>query len=175
MNRNPGMKHRNIILVLLTASVLISCRVNYSFTGASISPNTKTIAIPYFQNNASFVEPTLSRTLTDGLRDYFTTQTNLEQVKSGGDLDLQGTITEYSIVPQAIQGNETAALNRLRITVSVKFTNRNEPKQNFENTFSRFADYSSSEPLTPALQSALIKDITDQLVQDIFNKSVVNW
>ena len=170
------MKHyRKIALVVLATSLLFSCRVNYSLTGASISPSTKTIAIPYFQNNASFVEPTLSRTMTDALRDYFTTQTNLEQVKSNGDLELQGTITEYSIVPQAIQGNETAALNRLRITVSVKFTNRNDSRQNFEQNFSRFADYSSSVPLTPAIQNTLIQDITDQLVQDIFNKSVVNW
>ena len=160
-----------LVMVLL---VLPSCRVSYSFTGASISPNVKTVAIAYFANNAGLVVPTLSRTLTDGLRDYFTSQTNLIQVDRGGDLTLDGTITGYVVIPVAIQGNETAAMNRLTITVNVKFVNKTDSKQNWESAFSRYQDYSSSFNLQ-SVQESLIKDITGELVQDIFNKAVVNW
>ena len=154
--------------------LLPSCRMSYSFTGASISPSVKTVTIPYFANNAGLVVPTLSRTVTDGLRDYFTSQTNLVQVDRGGDLVLDGTITQYSVMPVAIQGNETAAMNRLTVTVNVKFTNKTDSKQNWESTFSRYQDYGSSNNLV-SVQDGLIKDITEQLVQDIFNKAVVNW
>ncbi len=118
--------------------------------------------------------PTLSRTLTEALWDYFTGQTNLVLVDRGGDLSLDGTITQYVVQPVAIQGNETAAMNRLTISVNVKFINKTDPKQNWETTFSRYQDYASSYNLS-AVQDLLIKDITDQLVQDIFNKAVVNW
>ena len=151
-----------------------SCRVSYSFTGASISPNVKTVSIANFPNNASLVVPTLSRTITDALRDYFTSQTNLNLVNRSGDLSLDGSITQYVVVPVAIQGNETAALNRLTIGVNVKFTNKTDPKQNWEYTFSKYRDYSSSFNLS-SVQEGLIKEITDDLVQDIFNKAVVNW
>jgi hypothetical protein len=154
--------------------LLGSCRVNYSFTGASISPNVKTVTIQYFPNNASLVVPTLSRSLTDALRDYFTSQTNLVLVDKGGDLNIEGAITGYVVQPIAIQGNETAAMNRLTITVSVKFKNKTNEKQNFETTFSRYAEYQSSLNLS-SVQDGLIKEINDKLVQDVFNKAVVNW
>ncbi|MFZ4521702.1 MAG: LptE family protein [Bacteroidales bacterium] len=159
-----------VFLMVLFAS----CRVSYSFTGASISPNVKTVSIAYFPNNAGLVVPTLSRTFTDALRDYFTSQTNLNLVDRNGDLNLEGAITQYAVQPVAIQGNETAALNRLTIVVSVKFTNKTDSKQVWENTFSRYQDYPSTSNLV-SVQEKLIGEITDQLVQDIFNKAVVNW
>ncbi|MEI7499314.1 MAG: LptE family protein [Bacteroidota bacterium] len=163
-----------LLLLLSISFFLPSCRVSYSFTGASISPNVKTVSIPNIQNNASLVIPTLSRSVTEALWDYFTSQTNLVLVDRGGDLNLDGTIMQYAVQPVAIQGNETAALNRLTIVVNVKFTNKTDSKQNWETTFSRYQDYSSSYNLS-AVQDGLIKEITDQLVQDIFNKAVVNW
>ena len=152
-----------------------SCRMSYSFTGASISPDVKTVSIQYFPNNASLVVPTLSRVFTDALKDYFTSQTNLILVDRNGDLNLEGAITGYSVQPVAIQGNETAAMNRLTIIVTIKFTNKKNEKQNFENkTFSRYQDYPSSQNLA-AVQDQLIKLIDDQLISDIFNQAVVNW
>ena len=165
---------RIFLFLALIIPAIQSCRVSYSFTGASISPNVKTVSIPNFPNNAGLVVPTLSRTVTDALRDYFTSQTNLNLVDRNGDLNLEGTITQYAVQPVAIQGNETAAMNRLTIVVSVKFTNKTDAKQKWEYTFSRYQDYSSSFNLS-SVQDALIRDITDQLVQDIFNKAVVNW
>lgn len=153
---------------------LQGCRMSYSFTGASISPNVKTVYIPTMVNNAPLVVPTLARSLTDALRDYFTSQTNLTIVDRNGDLSVVSTITGYVVQPVAIQGNETAAMNRLTITVSVKFVNKTDEKQNWETSFSRYLDYSSNLQLT-SVQDGLIQGISDYLVQDIFNKAVVNW
>lgn len=160
-----------LVFILLFTN---GCRMSYSFTGASISPNVKTVSIPTIQNNAPLVVPTLSRTITDALRDYFTSQTSLQMVDRNGDLHLEATITGYAVQPVAIQGNETAAMNRLTITVNAKFTNRTDEKQNWESSFSRYLDYSSQLQLN-TVQDGLIKGITDQLVVDIFNKAVVNW
>ena len=172
-HRLPGLQMIVTLMVLLLLSAN-SCRVSYSFTGASISPNVKTVSISYFQNNAGLVVPTLSRTFTDAIRDYFTSQTNLNLVDRNGDLNLDGTITQYAVIPVAIQGNETAAMNRLTIGVTVKFSNKTDTKQNWETNFSKYRDYSSAYNLS-TVQDGLIKEITDDLVQDIFNKAVVNW
>jgi hypothetical protein len=56
----------------------------------------------------------------------------------------------------------------------VKFTNLKDEKQNFESSFSRYADFSSSQNLT-SVEDELIRQINDQLVDDIFNKAVINW
>ena len=161
------------LTVLMVLMPQASCKVSYSFTGASISPDIKTVAIPFMTNSASLVVPTLSRTLTDALRDYFTSQTSLQTVDRNGDLEVTGNITGYTVTPVAIQGNETAAMNRLTITVNIKFVNKKNTKQNFESSFSRYQDYPVADLNT--VQDRLIATITDQLVQDIFNKTVVNW
>ncbi len=164
-----------LLLIAIIVLPMNSCKVSYSFTGASVSPDVKTISIPYFPNTAPLVVPTLSKNFTDALRDYFTSQTNLLLVDRNGDLAIDGTITGYEVQPTAIQGNETAAMNRMTITVSVKFTNKKNPKQDFEPlSFSRYLDYPSSQSLS-SVQDGLIKDITDQLVQDIFNRTIANW
>jgi len=150
------------------------CSVKYSFTGASISPDTKTIHIKYFPNQASLIEPTLSQRLTDALRDRFTSQTSLTLVNTGGDLILEGSVTDYSTQPVAIQGNDQAAMNRLSITLQVVFTNTKNAALSFESSFTRYADYSSGMNLSE-VQETLIGEINEMLVDDIFNKSVVNW
>lgn len=146
----------------------------YSFTGASIPPGAKTITVSYFVNNAQYVEPVLSQVLTNTLRDRFQAQTDLDLINEGGDLQLEGTITEYSTRPIAIQGDETAAQNRLTIAVKVKYTNSLDPDKDFDILFTRFEDYSSSQELS-AVKDQLIAVISEALVDDIFNKAVVNW
>jgi hypothetical protein len=165
----------NLSWIGLISLVLLSgCKMSYSFTGASIPPEVKTINIKYFPNNASLVVPTLSQQITDALRDKFTSETSLDLVNSGGDLIMEGSITDYRTTPVAIQGDDQAALNRLTITIEVKYTNKFDDKMSFESKFSRYSDYSSSQPLT-SVQDALIEEIKSMLVDDVFNKAVINW
>jgi hypothetical protein len=160
-------------LFIITILLLNGCGL-YSFTGASISPDIKSISIQQFPNLAPLVQPTLSQVFTLALRDKFSSQTNLSLVQSNGDLNIEGEITGYSNQPIAIQGNQQAALNRLTITVKVRFSNKKNEKQDFETTFSRYRDYSSQSNLS-AVEGSLIEEINKDLVEDIFNKAVVNW
>jgi hypothetical protein len=152
---------------------------NYSFTGASISPDVKTISVARFIYQASLVNPMESQNFTDALRDKFSSQTNLILKDKNGDLQIEGAITDYSTQPIAVQGAsqnvaDKAALNRLSITISVKFSNRLNEKQNFETTFTRFQDYPSGRNLRE-VEDNLVKQINADLVEDVFNKAVVNW
>jgi hypothetical protein len=150
------------------------CKINYSFSGASIPLEAKTYSVAFFKNNATLVEPTLSQTLTDALKNKMTNQTRLAQVDRNGDLAFEGAITNYApSQPGAISG-ETAVMNRMTITVSVKFSNAIEPKQNFEKTFSQYTEYNMDADLM-SIQSSLIDAIVELLVDDIFNQAVVNW
>ena len=165
---------KSFFLIISLLIIQSSCKVNYSMSGASIPPEVKTIVIKYFNKTAALGPPSMSQTFTERLKDKFLTQTNLAIVNSSGDLTLEGSITSYAITPQVIQLNETAQKNRLTISVNVKFTNLKDEKQNFETTFSRYSDYDSSQNLS-SVEETLISEINDQLVDDIFNKAVINW
>ncbi len=157
-------------LIYYSLSVLLSCKV--SLSGGNFG-ESKTISVAFFPNNSSLVQPTLSQAFTEDLRSFFQTQTPLSLTQRNGDLQFEGAITDYRINPVAID-NQTASSNRLTISVSVKFTNIKDPTKDFESTFSRFADFPSSENLG-SIESDLIKQINQQLAQDIFNKAFINW
>lgn len=146
----------------------------YTFSGASLSPDLKTISVAYFQNRASIVQPTLSQTFTEKLKDKFLSQTNLTLTNGEADLTFEGYISGYNTQPIAIQGNETAAQNRLTISVFVKFVNTKDDKLSFETSFSRYYDYDSKLNLS-SIESEAITEITRQLTDDIFNKAASNW
>jgi hypothetical protein len=166
------------IIKLLSYSILLMSILNgcgiYSFTGASIPAEAKTVSIKMFENKASLVEPTLAQALTDELKDKFVSQTTLDLVSQNGDLQIEGEITGYSTKPIAIQGDQTAAMNRLTINIKVKFINLFDETKDFDSSFSRYQDYSSEQDLG-SVQAKLIDLINEALVDDIFNRAVVNW
>ncbi|MEI6766206.1 MAG: LptE family protein [Bacteroidota bacterium] len=167
-------KMLRILFIFIVLAGLSSCKVNYSFTGASIPPEVKTVSIHFFKNIAPLIKSNLSQQFTEALKERFNAQTSLNQVTNGGDLDLAGEITGYATSPIAIQGNETAAMNRLTMTINVRFTNKFNDTQNFETSFSRYQDYPSSQSLA-SVEETIVKQIIEYLVDDIFNKTVVNW
>lgn len=172
MNIRRPLYFASLIVVALT--IFSGCKIKYSLSGASISPQAKTVTVSYFPNNATMVAPVLSTTLTESLQDKFQRQTKLAQVSSGGDLSFEGEITNYTSEPVSISGSETASLNRLTITVKVRFTNVIEPNLNYDKAFTSYSDYSTDILLQEA-EETLIPEIVDMLVDDIFNAAVSNW
>ena len=167
------MKAKISILVLTLAFICHSCGI-YSFSGASIPAEAKTVSVAYFPNHAQLVNPLLSNNLTNALRDAMTNQTTLDMVETGGDIAFEGEITDYKTTPVAITSGQTAAMNRLTVTVNVRFSNRLDESKDFEQSFSRYEDYPSDQDLN-SVQESLTATIVDQLVEDIFNKALVNW
>ncbi len=162
-------------MIAIAAVVLLAgCTIKYSLSGASIPVAAQTVSIAYFPNNAPMVAPILSSTLTDALQDRFTSQTRLTLVREGGDLAFEGEIIGYTTAPSSVSSSEVATRNRLTISVRVRFTSILEPQYNYERTFSQFADYDTSRSFAE-VESSLIPEIVDMLVDDIFNAAVANW
>ena len=162
-----------LILTILISVSFNSCGI-YSFTGASIPAEAKTISVDYFTNKAATVQPYLSQVFTERLKDIFLEQTNLSLSENEGDLNFSGYISKYQIKPMAIKANETAGQNRLTITVKVTYNNSLESENNFEHTFTRYSDYDSAQNISD-IENTLIEEITNELSEDVFNKAFVNW
>jgi len=167
---------KNITYIIISITILFTgCKMNYSFTGASIPVSAETVSVSDFPNMAPLVNPLLSNILTEALKDKFMSQTSLQLVQYNGDLKFEGIIIKYHTRPMNIQaGSDQAAQNRLTIGVKVTFKNSIDPEADFENSFTRYSDYSSDRSLQD-VENALVDEIVEQLVEDIFNKSVVNW
>lgn len=168
------MKPTHYIVLFLTSIIVLSCGA-YSFTGASVGPDTKTFQVNYFQNNAILVEPGLDLQFTNALIDLLQNQTNLTLVKSNGDLVYEGEITQYRISPTTATSANTAAQNRLTIGVKVHFIDKHDEEAEFDQTFSFYFDYAGSSQLIGGVKDAAVAEIFERITQDIFNASLAKW
>ena len=159
------------ILVVVSAN---SCKVAYSFTGANISPAVRTFSVYYFPNRARLVNPTLSQSFTEALREKLQRQTSLNELAEDGDLMFEGQITGYEVRPVSIQKDDRAAQNRLTVTVRVKYTNAIDPDQNIDRSFSAYEDFDSFLNLSD-VEDSMVPEIITKLTEDIFNATLANW
>ena len=166
------MKPLRLFLILI---LTYSCSVKYSLTGASISSETKTFQVNYFQNNAALIEPGIERDFTNKLIDLLINQTSLELVKSNGDLTYEGEIVEYRISPTTATANNTAAQNRLTVGINVRFYDKNDSEADFEKRFSFYYDYAGNVQLIGGQRDTALDEIFERITQDVFNASLANW
>ncbi|RYD51504.1 MAG: hypothetical protein EOP52_10970 [Sphingobacteriales bacterium] len=166
------MRLFSVFLLAIACLPLSGCGV-YSLSGASISG--KTIRIQVFENRARYVSPTLNAALTEKVRSRILSQTGLAPVSTdNADYNLSGVITAYEVTVTGVQNTQIATQNRLTISVAVDFKNRPDPKASFNQTFTRFTDFSATQTLQ-SVEASLIDNIGAQLADDIFNKAFVNW
>ena len=153
--------------------ILASCRVNYSFTGGDVG-DARTVGVDLFEARAALATPLSAQVFTESLRDLLLAQTPLKLRTARADVQYSGYLTGYDVQPVSIQANETAALNRLTITVAVTYINSLDTQKNAEFTVSRFADYDSTLDLI-TVEERLVGEIGKQLAQDIFDRTLGNW
>ena len=163
------------ILFLLLLTLASSCTISYKLNGASIDyTTTKTISFEAFPIKAPLVYAPLAVNFNDELTGKFASQTRLEQVRQDGDLQISGAITGYSLSPQAVKADAYAAQTRLTIKVKVKFVNKKNPSEDFEQEFSAYRDFDATRLLTD-VQDELCNEMIKELVEQIFNATVANW
>ena len=161
-------------LMISAFALVVGCGA-YSFTGISLSSDTKTFQVNYFQNTAALIEPGIERDFTLALQDLILNQTNLDLVKSNGDIIYEGEIVEYRISPTTATSSNTAAQNRLTISVNVIFTNTNDEEADFEKRFTFFYDYAGSAQLVGSQKTTAVEEIFERITQDVINASLANW
>jgi len=166
-----------LIISIFLLTFLCSCwPKSVSLIDGSMPDEWKTFSVKTLENNAPNTPisyaPNLSEKLKDGIQNN--TRLLLNSETGQGEVVIEGTIINYSVIPVAIQEGDEAEMNRL--TISVQFTifisKPEEDKMNLTST--RFIDYDSNTDLATA-ESTLLDEINTQIVQDVINKLLSNW
>ncbi|MDE5874902.1 MAG: hypothetical protein K2M10_07155 [Muribaculaceae bacterium] len=169
---------KKLLLYLLISLPLLlagGCVPSYKFNGSALNYDIyKTINISDFPIRAALVYPPLQQTFENKLLDAVTRQTRLQEVDGNSDLEMTGEITGYSLSPQAVGENAYATETRLTITVHVKYTDTKNPANNVDQTFSAYRQFSSNLLLID-VQDDLCNEISEELVDLIFNATLGNW
>jgi len=168
------LKQFSISALAVLLLVFFSGCLHYTMKESSIDKDIKTIRIGFIENKARYVNPQLSPQLTDRLRQKVNNQTNKTLVQGDNpDLDISGTITDYTFTTAAIANNQSAT-NRLNVTVHIKMVNRLDDKKSKETDVMRSFDFDANITIQQAeqqLNESIIKNLSDE----IFNSLFSNW
>lgn len=161
--------------------LLQSC---YSFTGSSLSPETKTIQVKDFLNNAPLINPNLAQQFSIAIQNRFLQRTTLKGAKENPDILIEGEITDYTISPTTISSATTAssgatiqaAQNKLTITVKVHYENhvKDEEQKSFDRIYSDEASFDSNMDISQ-IETTQVKIVNERIINKIFNDIVANW
>ncbi len=164
-------KWSNLFVFMAAIIGLSSC---YSFKGASLDANLKTIEISNIRMETAGGPANLSLDLNEKLKEYFQRNTTLKLVNQNPDLLIEGIIVGYELTPQAPTTDDKAGLNRLTLKISFNVVNRLDDTKNFEQEFSFYQDFPQNQTLTQ-VEKTLIPKLTDQIILDLFNKIAGDW
>lgn len=169
---------RNSFLKFFLAFFLVglaSCIVSYKFNGTSIDyTKTKTISVSDFPNQATLVYPALAPQFNEELKDEYSSKTRLKLVPRDGDLQVSGEIVDYQLIQTGVNTAGTSTKTKLEITLNVRFVNKINPSENFEQRFVSYQEFSNDQTINQ-VQDELNKEIIEDLVNQIFNRTVANW
>lgn len=158
----------------IAVATLSACTISITMSGASIPENLHTFSVQYINNRAPLVNPELSSTLTEGLKDRIQNESRLGLVNENGDVDFSGDITAYSTQPMALKADAVSAQTRLTVTCKIRCRNSKDPQKDWEQTFSAYQDYDSENNLSD-VESDLVELIVDEITENIFNKAFADW
>ena len=173
-NKHLSLPWMPVIVVALLLSVGLSACKIYSFTGANLSPDVKSVTIDLLDNRAASAPASYAQIFTEKLKLKMVTEANLKQVNADGDLHFSGYVTAYNVSALAPTAQVQTGVNRLNITVHIEFVNATDEKDKWGQDFTRYAEFPATELLSNR-ESQLIEEINKQLVVDIFNKALVKW
>jgi hypothetical protein len=171
MNRiTPGP----VLLRWLIAGALASAMGCYSFTGASVPPHLKTVAIPLVDDQSGFGEPGLRERFTTELTNLFVSDNSLEVAdRSKADAILEGVVTSITDAPSTIEQGDQ--VTKRRITVSTRFVMKDMKLRRtmWEKTFSNWGDYPSGGG--PSQRQGGLSEAVRKVSEDVLLEAVSGW
>jgi hypothetical protein len=116
----------------------------------------------------------LSNNLSEAIRDLYSRQTRLEVLRQGGNLEIEGEITGYSLSPMAVAADSYASATKLTMTVRVHFTNNVVPEESFDKTYTAYQTFDAGKVLND-VQEELCNIMITEIAESIFNDTVAKW
>lgn len=168
-----------LLLVTLFACVNLlnftSCSgCPYSFSGASVPPHLRTIAIPFAEDRSGTGEAELRELFTQKLTQKFIDDNNLQVIdRTNADAVLECIITAINDAPAVVTAGENVQTRRLTINVQVIYKDLVLKKTVFDKQFSNYGDYSADGGLEGRKQGLTIA--VEKITDDILLDTVSGW
>ena len=145
-----------------------------SFKNASVSPDLNYFFVEDFKISARNAPATIDTDFEEALKNKIRNESRLVLDRAKAQVLFSGAVSGYSVQALAPEPGETVALNRLQITVTIKYQDIENDAKNWDQSFNEYAEFSSDELLSD-VEDQLLITIFEQLTENIFNKAFGDW
>ncbi len=161
------------LFMILTVINFDGC-CTYSFTGASVPPHIKTIAIPMAEDRSGSGEPGLREYFTEKLTQKFIDDNTLQvSSRANANAILECTITSLTDVPAVISAGDNLESRKITITVQVVYKDLVKRKTIFDKSISEFGNYPTGGTVDDRKNA--IDAAIDLITDDILLDTVSGW
>jgi hypothetical protein len=166
-----------LLFVILLVVTLDGCF--YSFTGASVAPHLKSIAIPVFDDKSGSAEAGMRENFTNKLVQKFIDDNTLQVAsKTNSDALLECTILSmpesFNAVTTDVNNREAGSSKRITITVRAIFKDLVQKKIISDKRYTNYGDYNLEGNLIDNRRAA-IETAVDRITDEILIGTVSNW
>ena len=157
---------------IIFAFSLLFFGCSYTFTGASVAPHLKTVAIPLFDDRSGFGEPNVKEKLTTSVLDLFIRDNTLSiSDKTNADAIIEGAVISISDAPAIIEKGEKIGTRRITLVIHIVYNDLQLRKKIWEKDFSNYGDYETSNQN----RSVAIDEAIKKISEDILLQTVSGW
>jgi len=165
------------LLVSVVSGLLLTFSLSgcffYTFKDISIKPDVNSYYVEDISLNTN-APGSMHNTFTEMLKQKINTETRLRYTENNPHIIFEGSIDGFSVTSTATDAQNTASLNKLEIRIRIKYMNELHPDENWEQTFSDFANFDRNVNLND-VQDGLIKEIYELILDKIITRSFSNW
>jgi hypothetical protein len=167
-----GPQAAGIFFIVHFSFFIFGCA--YSFTGSSVPPHLKSIAIPLFDDQSGSGEPGMREEFTNKLIDRFTRDNSLEIAdRKEADSILECVILPFRDEVAVVEKGETVSKRRVTITIKATYQDMKLRKKVWEKNFSNWGAYDLGAG--PAERKTAITAAIDKLTEDLLLETVSGW
>jgi outer membrane lipopolysaccharide assembly protein LptE/RlpB len=171
------MKRTATLLLVLLAACAAGCGgCPYSFTGASVPPHINTIAIPIFDDQSGFGDPSLRDIITSQVTRRFEQDGNLRIAeRNDADSILDGVITAVRDEIAVVEGGaDRASVRRVTVTVRIQWQDMVNRELVLDTNVSEWGEYDVAAA-GPAQRQVAIEEAVRKLADEILLATVARW
>ncbi len=164
-----------VLCCVAAACVLIGAGCNYSFTGAAVPPHWKSIAIPLFEDESAFGQPSLRENLTNSLISRIQRDNTLQLAdRQAATVELKGRITTINAdKPLAVAPGEQSSRLQVIISVAAELLDNTTKKTVWTKTFQATGEYNAAAGAVGRDEG--IQKAIDKLSDDLLLETMSSW
>ena len=157
-------------LVISISMTTIKCGP-YSFSGSSIPPHIKSVAIPIFENETA--EFGIKEKVTDALLENFISENILKiSDRKNADSIIRGAIVRITDVPFTFDENEIVQEYRVTIYLNLVWEDQVKNNELFDGKISGWGVYPAD---SPEERDEGIEKAIERLITEITNQTLSGW